>query len=315
MRRALLLSTLVLLALPAAASAAATPERPILAIHFQRLVAPQLAFVKQAFRIKGVITPFVPGQSVIVRIFRGKKKVLVIHRRIQRRAGTSSGRFFLHVTARVTGRLTVRASHAATPGQPLVIGRRIHVRVIGAGASFGSSSPVVRLLQRGLDKLGYAVSRSGTYDAATGRAVLAYRKVNGLARVQTATPDIVRNVLAGRGAFHARYPSHGRHVEADLGRQVLAELDGGRVHRVYILSSGKPSTPTVLGSFRVYSKTPGTNAKGMFDSNYFHGGYAIHGYPDVPVYAASHGCLRVPNPDAPTIFGWVQFGTIVDVYP
>ncbi len=80
------------------------------------------------------------------------------------------------------------------------------------------------------------------------------------------------------------------------------------------MSSGKPSTPTVIGRFQVYSKTPGTNSKGMVDSNYFIRGYAIHGYAEVPTYAASHGCLRVPIPDAPAIYGWVQTGTPVDVY-
>ena len=83
---------------------------------------------------------------------------------------------------------------------------------------------------------------------------------------------------------------------------------------LYTMSSGKPSTPTVIGRFRVYSKTPGTNAEGMVDSNYFIRGYAIHGYAEVPTYAASHGCLRVPIPDAPSIYAWVQYGTPVDVY-
>jgi lipoprotein-anchoring transpeptidase ErfK/SrfK len=80
------------------------------------------------------------------------------------------------------------------------------------------------------------------------------------------------------------------------------------------MSSGKPSTPTAPGSFRVYLKTPGVNSDGMVDSSYFNGGDAIHGYPEVPSYAASHGCLRVPIPDAPTIYAWVTMGTPVDVY-
>jgi lipoprotein-anchoring transpeptidase ErfK/SrfK len=80
------------------------------------------------------------------------------------------------------------------------------------------------------------------------------------------------------------------------------------------MSSGKPSTPTILGRFNVYQKDPGTNAKGMFDSNYFTGGYAIHGYPEVPTYNASHGCIRVPNADAPFIFGWIRYGDEVDTY-
>jgi lipoprotein-anchoring transpeptidase ErfK/SrfK len=52
----------------------------------------------------------------------------------------------------------------------------------------------------------------------------------------------------------------------------------------------------------------------MVDSNYFIRGYAIHGYAEVPTYAASHGCLRVPIPDAAGIYGWVREGTPVDVY-
>jgi lipoprotein-anchoring transpeptidase ErfK/SrfK len=96
---------------------------------------------------------------------------------------------------------------------------------------------------------------------------------------------------------------------------VLAEIEpGGRVREIYTMSSGKPSTPTVIGRFRVYLKTPGVNSEGMVDSNYFISGYAIHGYAEVPTYAASHGCLRVPIPDASAIYAWVRYGTPVDVY-
>jgi lipoprotein-anchoring transpeptidase ErfK/SrfK len=52
----------------------------------------------------------------------------------------------------------------------------------------------------------------------------------------------------------------------------------------------------------------------MVYSNYFIRGFAIHGYAEVPPYAASHGCLRVPVPDAIPIYNWIQYGTPVDVY-
>ena len=39
----------------------------------------------------------------------------------------------------------------------------------------------MRLLQTGLHKLHYAVPRNDRFDDATGRAVMAYRKVNGMA--------------------------------------------------------------------------------------------------------------------------------------
>ena len=140
-------------------------------------------------------------------------------------------------------------------------------------------------------------------------------EVTGMARTYSASEAVVRSVLAGRGAFRVRYPRHGHHVEADLSKQVVVLIDGGKVQRIYHMSSGKPSTPTVLGSFHVYRKSPGTNSHGMVHSSYFIGGYAIHGYADVPPYAASHGCLRVPIPNAWSIYTWVRMGDIVDVYP
>jgi lipoprotein-anchoring transpeptidase ErfK/SrfK len=158
----------------------------------------------------------------------------------------------------------------------------------------------------------FAVSLERVNGAAA--AVMAFRKVTGLPRTFAASTDVLRRVARGGGAFRVRYPRHGRHVETDLSLQVLAPIRGRRVERIYPISSGKPSTPTVLGTFRVYSKPPGTNEKGMVFTSYFHGGYGIHGYADVPAFAASHGCLRVPVPEAVPIYGWLQFGDIVDVY-
>ena len=95
---------------------------------------------------------------------------------------------------------------------------------------------------------------------------------------------------------------------------MLALIDNGKVVALYPISSGKPSTPTVLGSFRVYLKTPGYLPDGMYYSNFFTGGYAIHGFNPAPDYPASHGCMRVPIVDAISIYGWLNVGDGVDVY-
>jgi lipoprotein-anchoring transpeptidase ErfK/SrfK len=121
-------------------------------------------------------------------------------------------------------------------------------------------------------------------------------------------------VFAGRGAFKLVHPKAGKHVEFDWSRQVLALAQAGRVVATYHASSGKPSTPTVFGTFHFYLKAAGTNAKSMYDSNFFIRGYAVHGYPDVPAYAASHGCIRIPNADAPTVFAWVSVGDPIYLY-
>ena len=144
--------------------------------------------------------------------------------------------------------------------------------------------------------------------------MLAFRKVTNMARTTNASVEVMRALARGKGTFKVRFPEHGRHIEGDLSRQVIALISGGKAQRIYHTSSGKPSTPTVIGSFKVYLKTPGTNAKGMVDSAYFIRGYATHGYPSVPVYPASHGCLRLPIPDARTVFNWITIGTPVDVY-
>jgi hypothetical protein len=200
----------------------------------------------------------------------------------------------------------------APPAPGTVAYRVLHMRgTLGRGAH----GAAVLLLQDELARLRYEVPVSGYFDEATGRAVLAFRKMTGLQRIETANAGVFQRLRNGEGRYRVRYPHDGNHIEANLTKQVLIEVQrGGRVRRIYTMSSGKPSTPTVLGRFRVYLKTPGTNSEGMVDSNYFTRGYAIHGYAEVPVYAASHGCLRIPIPDAAEVFAWVQVGYPVDVY-
>ena len=171
------------------------------------------------------------------------------------------------------------------------------------------------MLQRGLKRLGYAgFSVTGYYGPGTARAVLAFHKVNHMPRIGFASRVVFQKVFERRGSFRLKYPRAGKHVEADLSRQVLVLARNGRPERIYHTSSGKASTPTVLGSFRVYRKDAGTNSHGMVHSSYFIGGYAIHGYHSVPTYPASHGCLRVPIPSAWNIFTWVDYGDRVFVY-
>lgn len=209
------------------------------------------------------------------------------------------------------------ARHGEPTGKALPAPGTVAYRVLHMRGNLGNGAhgAAVRLLQDELARLRYEVPVSGYFDEATARAVLAFRKVVGLQRVETANAGVFQRLRNGAGRYRVRYPRDGNHIEANLTKQVLVEVErGGRVRRIYTMSSGKPSTPTVLGRFRVYLKTPGTNSEGMVDSNYFIRGYAIHGYAEVPVYAASHGCLRIPIPDAAEVYAWVQVGYAVDVY-
>src|SRR5829696_1389614 len=229
-----------------------------LATKKTRYVAPSQEVV-----VRGVVKPYVSGEVLtLYAIRRGKASKQV------RRAVRSRGRY------------------------------EFRCKVVNWQAGKGARGTKVTLLQRGLLKLGFATPVTGYFDGLTANAVNAFRKTNGMGRDGYAATSVYAMVLRREGAFKLRYPdsgTHGKHVEFDWSRQVLVLADRRKPYRVYHVSSGKPSTPTVFGSFRFYSKTPGTNSHGMVHSSYFIGGYAIHGYASVPNYAASHGCLRVPS--------------------
>jgi hypothetical protein len=264
--------------------------------------------------VQGLVIPYVGAQKVKLSVYRGGRKIGVKTLPVQP-VGNGAGRFLLKVANSQTGLVQVHAVHYGTAAQAQFTARSPGIHFISASLSPGAQGESVRVLQSELNALHYVVTLSGVFDEATARAVIAYRKMVSLERGPNTNTRMFQLLRYGAGSFHVRYRRDGRHVEADLTRQVLAEIDpGGRVHALYEMSSGKPETPTVIGRFRVYEKTPGFNAKGMLDSNYFIAGYAIHGYAEVPTFAASHGCLRVPIPNAASIFAWVQVGTPVDVY-
>jgi peptidoglycan hydrolase-like protein with peptidoglycan-binding domain len=339
--RALLLSVVACTALaaPAAASAAATPTTPAPVTPTpptpsapappapaapaagQIKLVIQHAFGKPAFVVagsrmvvRGIVIPYVGGQKVKVSFYRDGRKVEVKTVSVLP-LGNGAGQFHIGYSSSNEGLVTVHAAHYATPQQAAFDGRSENVRFASPDLSGGDSGPSVRLLQSELNAMHFVVPLNGVFDEATGRAVIAYRKMTGLERVSSTNLTVFKKLQEGAGTFHVRYPGDGRHVEGDLTRQVLAEIEpGGHVRALYTMSSGKPSTPTVIGRFRVYNRTPGTNSEGMVDSSYFIRGYAIHGYAEVPTYAASHGCLRVPIPNALSIYDWVQYGTPVDVY-
>ena len=314
----LLLPALAFLALLVPAGSAAAPGKPrkpayepalrLVAERAYTLNARRVALQHQKVRIRGIVRQYVPGQVMNVRVLLGKRRYVAV-RRVVRQSG-ERGVFAVEFKAHRRGKLRAFATGGG------LTARSRSIDVIKRSAGEGQRGLHVVFLQHRLRDLRYLVSFSGVYDGATSRAVMAYRKVTGMDRRYSANRAIFERLAHKRGRFVARYPRHGKHVEADLSRQVLALFDRkGKLFRVLITSSGKPSTPTVRGSFRVYSKTPGTNVKGMVFTSYFHGGCGIHGYVDVPPFAASHGCLRVPVPDAVAIYDWVSYGDIVDIYP
>jgi ribosomal protein L35AE/L33A len=266
----------------------------------------------QRVKIRGRARPFVRRQFVRINLRRNGKTIASKVRRLRRHG--RRGQFVVRFGPRVQGAYSIRARHKRTRKQRRFKARE-HARVLDNTAGIGSRGIRVTMLQRGLKRLGYAgFTPTGYYGPGTTRAVLAFHKVNHMSRIGYASREVFQKVFERRGTLRLKYPRAGKHVEADLSRQVLVLANRGKPQRIYHMSSGKASTPTVLGSFRVYRKSPGTNSHGMVHSSYFIGGYAIHGYSSVPTYPASHGCLRVPIPSAWNIYSWIDYGDRVFVY-
>ena len=313
---------LVLLALaPAAQAQTPTPEARAragcgkatltvtggLATKKTRYFAPSQEVV-----VRGVVKPDVRGEVLTLYAIRRGKASKQVRRAVQRR-----GRYEFRFKVGNAGPVRLVVKHRASDRQRAFRTRNETIQVVNWQAGQGARGAKVTLLQRGLLKLGFATPVTGYFDRLTANAVNVFRKTNGMGRDGYAATSVYAMVMRGDGAFKLRYPdsgTHGKHVEFDWSRQVLVLADHGKPYRAYHVSSGKPSTPTVFGSYRFYRQQPGTNSHGMVHSSYFIGGYAIHGYASVPNYPASHGCLRVPIPNALSIYNWIDLGDPIYTY-
>jgi hypothetical protein len=174
----------------------------------------------------------------------------------------------------------------------------------------GSRGPSVRALESRLRELRYALPRvDGYYGRDTVEAVLAFQKLNGLPWTGRADARLW-NSLARTTIPRARH--RGDHLEVSKGRQYLLVVRGGEVRLVVHISTGATGN-TPIGRWRVYRKVTGWDWV-LWYPMYFLRGFAIHGYPSVPAYPASHGCVRVPMWVAPRLYAGTGWGQTVYVY-
>ena len=93
---------------------------------------------------------------------------------------------------------------------------------------------------------------------------------------------------------------------------MLLLVRNSRVTDVVHVSTGATGN-TPIGTRRIYPKVAGWNWV-LWYPLYFLRGFAVHGYPDVPAYPASHGCVRVPMWIAPRLYASFGHGQSVHVY-
>jgi hypothetical protein len=258
--------------------------------------------------VRGTVAPAAAGATVAVTLTRDGKRVADGSAVI----GTAGG-FRTTFPIEAPGTYRVRAAFADPDHlRGTAIDGPASTPLPSLGA--GSSGIFVLLLERRLVELHYRlVDIDRRYDFRTADAVLAFRKVQRMPRVSTVDAGVWR-ALARPLRPRARSSTNGFHIEIDQTRQVLYTVRDGSVADIMHVSTGKPSTPTRDGSFSVTRKLAGYSANQLYYPSYFDGYRAIHGWPDVPTYAASHGCVRVPYWNARWIYGLAAIGTRVIVY-
>ena len=171
----------------------------------------------------------------------------------------------------------------------------------------------MRALEERLRDLNYHLRRpNDRFDGWTADAVLAFHKVQGMPRTTSVRRATWRRLMDPRRpkpkASRPRF-----HIEVDQTRQVLYVVRDGEIDDIVHVSTGAGGA-TRDGVFQVHSKQAGFSPRGLYMPSFFDGARAVHGWPDVPVTAASHGCVRVSMWSAEFMYDRMPYGAVVRIY-
>ncbi len=259
--------------------------------------------------VRGTFAPARPGSAVSVELQHRGSVVDTADPKLD-----AHGRFSTTFRVLEVGSYRVHALLDADDLLPGHAASSPSVTSIPPDLAIGTHGTYVATLERRLVELHYHLAGvDDVYDYRTADAVMAFRKVQRLPRTQDVNAAVWR-ALGTPKVFAPRSRGHGFHIEIDQTRQVLAAVQDGRVVAIIHVSTGKPSTPTRDGSFHIYSKLAGFSPKGLYYPSFFDGERAIHGWTDIPTYAASHGCVRIPYWVTKWMFGLDPIGTRVLIY-
>lgn len=114
----------------------------------------------------------------------------------------------------------------------------------------------------------------------------------------------------------------GKAIVVSTERQRIYAYENGQLVHSHLVSTGLPSTPTVLGDYSIYVKYladdmsgPGYFLPQVPYTMYFYQGYGIHGtyWHNSFGRQMSHGCVNLPTPEAEWFYNWASVGTPVRV--
>jgi peptidoglycan hydrolase-like protein with peptidoglycan-binding domain len=179
----------------------------------------------------------------------------------------------------------------------------------------GSSGAAVAWVEQRLIDLSYRPGPvDGAFDSRTQQAVIAFQKWEGLTRDGVvAGSDWQRLTSASRPV--PQYSRTGTAIEVNKQKQVLLYCSGGTVERTLAVSTGSTRVGIATPSGLYHITRKNTYERVRYKPLYLTWGLlAIHGYPSVPVYPASHGCIRTTWADMDELNPLIPVGTTVRVY-
>ncbi|WP_246149108.1 L,D-transpeptidase family protein [Nonomuraea turkmeniaca] len=214
-----------------------------------------------------------------------------------------------HASPAVTHAVPIAAGAQSVPTAAPVAAPRKTLKL-------GAKGKAVTWLQKRLTELGYRPGKAdGRYGGTTLAAVWAFQKVNGIKPSSTIakrtwaaleTPKTPK-VLVKNGK-----PTR---AEVNLAKQIMVLYVGGEAKLITHISSGSGvpycetttwqgreqrfcgSARTPTGNYRTTWRTSGWHKSylgQLYNPIFFNGGIAFHGALSVPLYPASHGCVRLP---------------------
>jgi len=179
--------------------------------------------------------------------------------------------------------------------------------------------PHVKKAQQQLIALGYLPvdSADGRLGPVTAEAVLAFQKWERLNRTGVLDRVTIARIPLAEHPAPITRGATGKRAEVLIDRQVaLLIVDNEVVHAIAV-STGKPSTPTPPGNYKVYAKIQRWWSVPFREwlpwAVPFVGGIAFHQFNIVPTYAASHGCVRQPVAVARMTYDFAEIGMPVRV--
>lgn len=188
------------------------------------------------------------------------------------------------------------------------------------GGSGAARSGTTLDLQQKLADIGY-LPPSGVDGIAgyqTQQAVMAFQSWEGLSRDGVAGPA-TNAALRSAKRPKPKAKSPNRFLEVFLDKGVLLLVKNGRTKRAIHVSGGKPGYDTPTGRYRIFRKELQSwsypYSVWLPFASYFNNGIAFHEYGDIPPYPASHGCVRVPTPEAKRVYDFAIMNRVVVVHP